>query len=56
MMILTHVLLPTIITLACNDRTRGRRVFQPTNKTFDGTCVAPPRKFLQKGVVNSCCF
>ena len=27
---------------------RGRRFFLPTNKTFEGICLALPGKFLQK--------
>ena len=27
---------------------RGRRFFLATNKTFEGVCLAPPGKFLEK--------
>ena len=30
--------------------------FSPTNKTFEGICLALAGKFLSKGVVNSFCI
>ena len=47
-MILNSFTLPAITILARNDRTGGRRVFLPTNKTFEGICLALAGKFLQK--------
>ena len=44
---LTHLLLPTISILA-RKWPNGRRVFLPTNKTFEGICLAYVGKFLQK--------
>ena len=38
----------TIIILARNDLTGGRRIFFPTNKTFKRILLALPGKFLQK--------
>ena len=37
-------------------RPNSRRVFLPTNKTFEGICLALAGKFLSKGVVNSFCI
>ena len=49
MMILTHLLLPTITILAHDDRTAAVvAFFLATNKTFEGVCLALAAKFLQK--------
>ena len=47
-MIFNSFTVATIKILAHNDRTGGRRVFLPTNKTFEGICLALAGKFLQK--------
>ena len=44
---LTHLLLPTITILA-RQWPNDRRVFLPTNKTFESICLAIEGKFLQK--------
>ena len=46
-MILNSFTLPAITIFARNDRTGGRRVFLPTNKTFEGIWIALAGKFLQ---------
>ena len=49
MMILTHLLLPTITILACDDRTAVVVAFSwRRNKTSEGVCLALAGKFLQK--------
>ena len=46
---LTHLLLPTIKIFGAQwPNGRGRRFFLPTNKTFEGICLALAGKFLQK--------
>ena len=37
-----------IIISARDDRSNGRRIFLPTNTSFEGICLALSRKFLQK--------
>ena len=49
MMVLTHLLLPTITILA-RQWPNERRVFLPTNEIFEGICSGIVGKFLQKGL------
>ena len=37
-----------IIISARDDRSNGRRIFLPTNTSFEGICLALSSKFLQK--------
>ena len=47
MIILTHLLLPTITILA-QKWPNVRLIFLPTNETLEGICLALAGKFLQK--------
>ena len=48
MMIFNSFTVSTIIILARNDLTGGRRIFFPTNKTFKGILLALPGNFFKK--------